>query len=65
MGQNWPALLGQSSIALPYGITPVLLHLLGSDIDDLTYLRDLETVYAPQHTAIILNEGMVPPGRSP
>jgi hypothetical protein len=41
-----------------------LFHVLGSDLDDLAYLRDLETVFAPQHTAIILNEGMVPAGRS-
>jgi hypothetical protein len=43
----------------------VLLHLLGSDVDDLAYLRDLETVFAPPHTAIVLNAGMVPTGRSP
>jgi hypothetical protein len=48
-----------------YGIVPVLLHVLGSDLDDLTYLRDLEAVFAPQHTAIILNEGVVPAGKTP
>ena len=43
----------------------MLLHLVGSDLDDLAYLRDLETVFAPPHTAIVLNAGMVPAGRSP
>jgi hypothetical protein len=47
------------------GVTPVLLHCLGSDIDDLAYLRDLEGSFAPAHTAIILNEGMVPSGKAP
>jgi hypothetical protein len=50
---------------MEHGITPVLLHLLGSDLDDLAYLRDIETTLKPRHTAIILNEGMVPSGRSP
>jgi hypothetical protein len=48
-----------------YDIVPVLLHVLGSDLDDLTYLRDLEAVFAPKHTAIILNEGVVPAGKTP
>jgi hypothetical protein len=48
-----------------YDIVPVLLHVLGSDLDDLTYLRDLESVFSPTHTAIILNEGVVPSGKTP
>jgi hypothetical protein len=63
--KQWSRELDLAQFLTKYGITPVLLHLLGSDLDDLTYLRDLEAVYAPKHTAIILNEGMVPPGRSP
>jgi hypothetical protein len=63
--KQWSRDLDLAQFLEKYSITPVLLHLLGSDVDDLTYLRDLETVYAPKHTAIILNEGMVPAGRSP
>lgn len=47
------------------GITPVLIHCLGSDLDDLAYLRDLEGVFAPPHTAILLNEGLVPANKAP
>jgi hypothetical protein len=63
--RQWSRDLDLGSFLVKHGITPVLLHLLGSDLDDLTYLRDLETVFAPKHTVIVLNEGMVPSGRSP
>jgi hypothetical protein len=47
------------------GITPIALHFAGCDLDDLSYLRDIEEVarFRPRHFAIVLNEGMVPPGR--
>ena len=63
--KRWSRNLDLANFLPQHGIAPVLLHVLGSDIDDLAYLRDLETVYAPKHTAIVLNEGMVPSGRSP
>jgi hypothetical protein len=63
--KQWARDLDLAPFLAKNGITPVVLHLLGSDLDDLSYLRDLETVFAPQHTAVILNEGMVPSGRSP
>lgn len=63
--RQWSRDLDLAQFLTKHGITPVLLHLLGADVDDLAYLRDLETVFAPQHTALILNEGMVPSGRSP
>ncbi|MGD0108633.1 MAG: hypothetical protein ABSC06_32020 [Rhodopila sp.] len=63
--KQWSRELDLAQFLHSYGVTPVLLHVLGSDIDDLAYLRDLETVFAPPHTAIVLNEGMVPSGRSP
>ena len=47
------------------GIIPVLIHCLGSDLDDLAYLRDLEDVFAPPHTVILLNEGLIPIGKAP
>jgi hypothetical protein len=62
--KQWARDLDLGPFLVKHGITPVVLHLLGSDLDDLSYLRDLETVFAPQHTAVILNEGMVPAGRS-
>ena len=31
----------------------------------MSYLRTLEETFAPQHTAIVLNEGTVPSGRPP
>lgn len=62
--KQWARDLDLGPFLLKHNITPVVLHLLGSDLDDLSYLRDLETVFAPKHTAIILNAGMVPSGRS-
>jgi hypothetical protein len=48
-----------------YGVMPVALHFLGCDLDDLSYLRDIEEVarFRPKHLALVLNEGTVPPGR--
>lgn len=63
--RQWSRDLDLAQFLTKHRVTPVLLHLLGADVDDLTYLRDLESVFAPQHTALILNEGMVPSGRSP
>ena len=63
--RQWTRDLDLGPFLIEHGITPVLLHLLGSDLDDLAYLRDIETSLKPRHTAIILNEGMVASGRSP
>jgi len=63
--KHWARDLDLAPFLTHHGITPVVFYLLGSDIDDLSYLRDLETVFAPQRTCLVLNEGMVPSGRSP
>lgn len=49
------------------GIEPVAVHLIGPDLEDLTYLRDLEKdeLFAPAATILVLNEGLVPGKRSP
>ena len=49
-----------------HGVTPVAVHFLSTDLDDLTYLRDIETEakFRPASTAIVLNEGTVPAGRA-
>jgi hypothetical protein len=51
---------------LRHGITPVAVHLIGTDIDDLAYLHEVEqdAVFAPAATIIVLNEGTVPPHRT-
>jgi hypothetical protein len=43
------------------GIMPVALHFIGPDIDDLSYLRDIEDsgAFCPPSTAIVLNEGLI------
>jgi len=48
------------------GITPVVLHLIGPDRDDLSYLRDVEhdALLAPKCTALVLNEATVPAHRT-
>jgi hypothetical protein len=61
--KNWAASLDLAPFLMQHGITPIAMHFVGSDIDDLTYLRDVEAVFQPQHTAIVLNEGTLSPGR--
>jgi hypothetical protein len=43
------------------GIMPVALHLMGSDIDDLAYLQDVEQTgaFCPTATVLVLNEGLI------
>jgi hypothetical protein len=45
-----------------YNLTPVLLHMLSPEVESLSYLAYLEenALFAPQRTALILNEGLVP-----
>ena len=48
------------------GVQPVAVHLIGPDRDDLAYLRDVEQdgLFAPEATILVLNEALVPVGRS-
>lgn len=50
-----------------YGIDPVAVHFLGGSLDDLAYLRDIEETgaFAPERTVLVLNEGILPPGKAP
>ena len=50
-----------------YDIQVTVLHFLGPDLDDLAYLRDLEEdgLLAPEATILVLNQALVPVGRSP
>jgi hypothetical protein len=61
--KQWAAELDLAPFLAENGIVPVLFHLLSSDLDDLAYVRDLEAVFAPPHTAIVLNEGTLAVGR--
>lgn len=61
-----PALLEE------HGVTPVMLHLLTAEVESLGYLASMEAagpggkpLFAPERTALILNEGLVPPGLEP
>ena len=49
------------------GVDPVAIHLLGPNIDDLSYLDTVERsgVFAPEKTILALNLGKVPHGMSP
>ena len=48
------------------GIEVVALHLIGPNLDDLAYLGEVERdgLFAPKATILVINEGLVPPGRS-
>jgi hypothetical protein len=63
--KQWAADLDLAQFLPANGVIPVLFHLLSSDLDDLVYMRDLEAVFAPPHTAIVLNEGTLAIGRDP
>jgi hypothetical protein len=43
------------------GIMPVALHFIGPDIDDLSYLKDIEEsgAFCPAQTVLVLNEGLI------
>ena len=58
--------IGLAGFLERYGISPVAVHLLGPDLDDLAYLRDLEqdALFAPAATILVLNEALVARGRS-
>lgn len=48
------------------GIEVVALHLIGPNLDDLAYLGEVERdqLFAPKATVLVINEGLVPLGRS-
>jgi hypothetical protein len=50
-----------------YGIMPVAIHMIGPDKDDLSYLQSVEVdgVFAPIATILVLNESLCPPHRTP
>jgi hypothetical protein len=58
--------LGLAEFLTGNGVTPVVLHFVGADSDDLAYLRETERngLLAPEKTAIVFNAGVVPAGVS-
>lgn len=48
------------------GVGVTVLHFIGPDLEDLAYLRDMEDggLLAPEATILVLNEALVPAGRS-
>ena len=61
--KSWAHSLDLAPFLASNGVSPVALHFLSSDVDDLSYLRDIEQVFKPERTALVLNEGTVPLGR--
>ena len=47
------------------GVVPVALHCIGTDLDDLAYLRSVEEAgaFCPEATVLLLNEGVIRDGR--
>lgn len=54
------------SFAKANGIDVVAAHLIGPDLDDLSYLQSVEEekTFAPERTLLVLNEGLVSGARS-
>jgi hypothetical protein len=67
VGKFWVRDLELAPFLGANGVRPVAIHMLGTDIDDLAYMRDLESIskFQPTDTVIVLNEGVLPAGRSP
>ena len=63
--KTWARDLQLAPFLEQHGVVPVAIHFLGSDLDDLAYLRDIEDSarFQPRQTVIVLNEGLVPTGR--
>jgi hypothetical protein len=63
--KTWARDLELAPFLEKHDVTPVAVHFLGCDLDDLSYLRDVEesAKFTPRHTVIVLNEGLVPTGR--
>jgi len=53
--------LGLVEMCQRYGVDPVAVHFLGSDQDDLAYLRDIERsgAFSPERTVIVFNQGIL------
>lgn len=61
--------LDLQAMLVQHGVTPVILHLVGPDVESLGYLASLQAagpsgtpLFAPERTALILNDGLVPEG---
>jgi hypothetical protein len=52
---------------LQHGVTPVAIHCVGPDVDDLAYLQEVEQscIFVPDATVLIMNEATVPAHRTP
>jgi hypothetical protein len=52
------------SLCEQHGIEPIAVHLIGDDLDDLAYLRDIEQsgAFKPRKTLLVLNEGVMRSG---
>lgn len=62
--KQWCRDLDLAKFLEEYGAEAVAIHCLGSDLDDLSYLRDLEEVFQPKKTLLVLNEGVIRGGAS-
>jgi hypothetical protein len=63
--KTWARDLELAAFLEHHDVVPVAVHFLGCDLDDLSYLRDIEESarFRPPQTVIVLNEGLVPTGR--
>ncbi len=63
--KTWARDVELASFMEANGVMPVAMHFIGCEIDDLSYLRDIESVskFQPEHVVLVLNEGLVPTGR--
>jgi hypothetical protein len=59
--KRFAASLELASLLDGANITPVALHFIGPDIDDLAYLKDIEEsgAFCPPQTVLVLNEGLI------
>ena len=65
--KRWGAEMGLVDMLQSGGIDVIAIHLLGPDVADLNYMKEIETgnLFCPKKTIVILNKALVSPGQSP
>jgi hypothetical protein len=65
--KRWGVELGLVDMLQSSGIDVIAIHLLGPDVADLNYMKEIETgnLFCPPKTVVILNKALVSPGQSP
>ena len=64
--KRWEAELALADMLAGSSIEPIAVHMLGTDLADLSFLEDVEKrkLFCPPKTILILNRGLINPSRA-